>query len=148
MSILQRGSVSQMVLSECNNRYPATTSVSAELKFTPGCRNDAPFKLWFFLSLYVLKSIDDDYYECRIKYADIHLMSFFWVTKFKYVCMKFRITELLDRDSSWLSCKLESHFLFVIHEICLINHNINKSLYFKQLNSFLVRSISTHRSEL
>ena len=81
MSILKNGSVSQRVLSKCNNRYPATTFVSAELKFTPGCRKDAPFKLWFltgtFLSLYVLKSIDDDYYECRIKYADIHLMSFF-----------------------------------------------------------------------
>ena len=65
MSHIQRGSVSLRILYSCNNGFPVTTFIWAELQFTPVRRNGAP-KLWFrtgsFPSLYVLQSTDDDKY--------------------------------------------------------------------------------------
>ena len=98
---------------------------------------------WSFPSLYVLQSIDNDWYiiyrfictrKYKLKCGDIHLISFL-ATKFKYVCMKFTINELLYRRV-WTVYDYRmnlSHVLFVMHQICLINHNLNKKLYFKQL---------------
>ena len=70
----------------------------------------------------------------KLKCGDLHLISFL-VTKFKYVCMKFMINELLYRRV-WTVYDYRvnlSHVLFVMHQICLINRNLNKNIYFKQL---------------
>ena len=113
------------VLSSWNNGSPVTTSVWAELQFTPICLTGA-LKWWFwtesFPSLYILQSIGIDWYiknrfictpRYKVKCGDIHLIWFF-VTKFKHVCMKFMITELLYRRI-WTvydyRVKLESPFI-------------------------------------
>ena len=52
--------------------------------------------------------------------------------------MKFMINELLYRRV-WTVYDYRvnlSHVLFVMHQICLINRNLNKNIYFKQLKQF------------
>ena len=63
--------------------------------------------------------------------------------------MKFRTTELLYRKI-WTVYDYRvdlSHVLFLVHQIYLINCNLHKNIYVKQLKSFPLSPNSTHRSE-